>query len=601
MGASGVLHTDSEKFSNTSSYVGESGAAARADLFSNLHIIEDLLNAFDYALAREKDFYHLYTDADTYEGFLEEIRSIFKGARGDAEKIRNLSNFNLNKIAKIPKDWYKESATTVTLVIESNPLGLPLEKFNFSGENISGTIEKGEELSVRLDEDTVQEMKAFLVRWIGEAKFGHDNKNGHISSKDISISSNFLNDSTADKNLIEWIRKNWNNKVTQEVLKNIGLRFEITEARKTIKDLQPGIRPFAKYTKTGRNESLSITDALKTKKGREQLQTALNQVKKFILDVCLQVDKGFVYEEKGNILKKAANYAWNSVEDKIMSGIETFWFEGRNLSKGLIGAGGEFQVKLISAYLSMVTGNGVLASIIGGIIQDGRAEPRSDVQIISALGGDMGDVVAGIQVKNVNEKTASALTVSSDLELIAPNLPDELRDVFANSMFNSDINSAVGDSQDLLENYLKTYFWRALNLHVGEGLNPNHTNTFYFVGGSKLVPASVIIQQMVASTGGSLEPKLTVGSLTKPEHGDEYFASREGGDKSGNPPYFVDYWKANHYLGRGGGAEDFSETNENASLYNSLLKGVSVNAEINMTGIISSYVDLKGPMDIFPH
>lgn len=597
MGTGGVLHTDSKKFSDASSYVGKSGVQTRTDLFNESNITADLRDAQTYALARERDFYHLYTNADTYEEFLKEIRSIFKGARGDAEKIENLSNFNLNKIAKIPKDWYKESATTVTLVIESNPLGFPLEKFNFIGENISGTIEKGEEVFIKLDETTVQDMKAFLVKWIREAKFGHDNENGHISSKDIFISPNFLNDSTADKNLIGWIRKNWNNKVTQEVLRNIGLRFEITEARKTIKDLQPGIRPFAKYTKTGRNESLSITDALKTKKGKEQLQTALNQVKKFILDVCLQVDSGFVYEEKGNILKKAANYAWNSVEEKVMAGIETFWFEGRNLSKGLIGAGGEFQVKLISAYLSMVTGNGALASIIGGIIQDGRAEPRSDVQIISALGGDMGDVVAGIQVKNVNEKTASDLSVSSDLELIAPNLPDELRDVFANSMFNSDINSAVGDSQDLLENYLKTYFWRALNLHVGEELNPSHTNTFYFVGGSNLVPASVMIDRMINS-GGSLEPKFTIGSLTKPEHGDEYFASRPGGDKSGQAPYFVPYWKANQYIGFG--AEDFEETDENTSLYNSLLKGVSVNAEINMTGIISSYVDFKGSMDIFP-
>lgn len=596
---SGVLHTDSEKFSNTSSYVGEVGVETRKNLFDSSVITADLLNAYAYALGRERDFYHLYTNANTYEEFLAEVREIFKGAKGDAEKIRNLSNFNLSQEKYIPKDWNKKSATRVTLIIESNPLELDLDKFNFTGVNIKGTLEKGEKLFIQLDENTVKDMKAFLVQWIGEAQQGRQDK--HISKKDISISSQFKNDSTADKNLIEWIRKNWkSNKVTQEVLKSIGLGFEISEAQMTIKDLAPNIRPFAKYTKTGANESLSIRDDLKTAKGRARLQATLNDIRHFILDTCLQINSGFVYDGKGNVLKKAAESAWSSIEGEIMSGIESFWLEGRNLSKGLLGAGGEFQVKLISNYLAIVSGNNALAKIIGGIIQDGRAEPRTDVQIISELGGDMGSVVAGIQVKNVNENTASHLSVSSDLDLIAPNLPDGLRDTLANSMFNSDIRSMVDDVQELLENYLKTYFWKSLNLHVGDGLNPNHTNTFYFVGGTTLVPASVIIREMVSATGGSLEPDFTIGNLTNPEHGDKYFASRPGGDKSGEAPYFVDYWKAGRYIVRG--AEDFSETAENESLYNKLLKGVSVNAEINMTGIISSYVSFsKGSMDIFPH
>lgn len=597
---SGVLHTDSEKFSDTSSYVGEAGVVTRKNLFDELKITQDLLEAYAYALARERDFYHLYTNANTYEDFLAEIRKLFAGAKGDAEKIKSLSNFNLSSY--IPKDWSKKSTTKVTLIIEGNPLELDLSKFNINGTNIQTTVESGEKLYVQLNENTVKDMKAFLVDWIGEAKMGRQNE--HISKKSISISSNFKKmDSTVDKNLIEWIRKNWrDNQVTQEVLKSIGLNFEISDAQMTVKDLQKDIQPFAKYTKTGANESLSIRDELKTEQGKARLQSTLNDIKHFVLDVCLQVNNGFVYDNgRGNILKKAATYAWSSVEEKIMSGIESFWLEGRNLSKGLLGAGGEFQVKLISAYLSMVTGKGALASIIGGIIQDGRAEPRTDVQIISALGGDMGSVVAGIQVKNVNDNTASHLGVSSDLELIAPNLPDGLRDTLANVMFNSDIKSMVNDAQELLEKYLTTYFWKSLNLHVGEGLNPNHTNTFYFVSGTKLVPASIMIRQMISSAGGSLEPDFTIGSLTSPKYGDEYFASRPGGDKSGEKPYFLEYWKAGRYLGFGQGATDFEETEENESLYNKLLKGVSVNAEINMTGIISSYVGFMGPMDIFPH
>ena len=211
VGMSGILHTKSSYFGAAASYA--EGGMGRAELFSDANIRADLNSALDYALQQERTFYQLYTDASDYNSFMAEIRKIFAGAKGDAEKIRNLGNFNLSQY--IPKDWYKKSATTVTLIIEGNPLELDLDKLNFTGEDIKGTIEQGEKLFIQLNENTVKDMKGFLVQWIGEAQHGRQEK--HISKKDISISSQFKNDSTADKNLIEWIRKNWkNNEVTRE-------------------------------------------------------------------------------------------------------------------------------------------------------------------------------------------------------------------------------------------------------------------------------------------------------------------------------------------------------------------------------------------------
>lgn len=594
MGEGGVLHTDSEKFSNTSSYVGEGGAAARENLFSESSIMADLIDAQAYALVREREFYHLYTDANTYEEFLAEIRKIFAGAGNDAKYIRNLSNLNLSKF--IPEGWNQKDAGKAAIRIQEEflPGEIDLSMFN----SINTSIEPNE-LYITVTKESAPAVKKFLMKLLMEGAKDPDKywtatpgyTKGQVDFPGVSRWSKKTDKKKALHNYMSQIIEE--NK--SSLLEKAGVKFEVTKGKLTVEDLEDEIVPFTQYTLT------SARDALKNPETKAILQRVLAKIRDFILNDCLHVSEGFVYDNgRGNVLEKAAYSAWASLEGEILAGVASHFFEGMNLAKGLLGAGGEFQMKLINNYLALVSGNNALAEIIGGIVKDGRAEPRTDVQIISALGGDMGSVVAGIQVKNVNENTASALSVSSDLELIAPNLPEGLRDVFANSMFNSDIDSAVGDSQDLLENYLTNYFWRALNLHVGKGLNPNHTNTFYFVGGSNLVPASVMIDRMVGS-GGTLSPKFTIGSLTKPEHGDEYFASRDGGDKSGNPPHFVEYWKAGRYLGWGQGAEDFSETGENESLYNSLLKGVSVNAEINMTGIISSYVDFKGSMDIFPH
>ena len=603
---SGVLHTDSEKFSNTSSYVGEAGIETRKNLFDSSVITADLIDALAYARAKERDFYHLYTDANTYEEFLAEIRKIFKGAKRDGEHIRSLSNANLSKL--IPEGWNQKNAGQILIKIDTTATGieLPLELLN--SENVS--VEPGTYV-VNVTKKSVKQLKEFFIAAIGKAgnvanrpnteaifRVGKSKKGLKEGKFDVRL-PNWSNTSEDKKAFSKWILeealvkegKTYKN----NFLSKIGIEFEITEGALTIEDLDEEAVPFTQYTLT------SAREALKDPETKALLKRVLAQIRNYILNDCLQVSDGFVYDNgRGNILEKAAYSAWASVEREILTGVAAHFFEGLNLAKGILGANGEFQVKLINNYLAMVSGNNALANIIGGIVKDGRAEPRTDVQIISELGGDMGSVVAGIQVKNVNENTASHLGVSSDLELIAPNLPDGLRDTLANSMFNSDIRSMVSDVQELLENYLKTYFWKSLNLHVGDGLNPSHTNTFYFVGGTTLVPASIIISEMVGATGGSLEPDFTIGNLTNPEHGDKYFASRPGGDDSGEAPYFVDYWKAGRYIVRG--AEDFSETAENESLYNKLLKGVSVNAEINMTGIISSYVNFsKGSMEIFPH
>ncbi len=598
VGMSGILHTKSSYFGAAASYA--EGGMGRAELFSDANIRADLNSALDYALQQERTFYQLYTDASDYDSFMAEIRKIFAGAGHDAQYIHSLGNTNLS--AYIPEGWNQDSIGQATVVIdlECVPSEIDLSSLKLSLQNLSTSVEPNK-LYITVSKNSAEVLKQAIGKILLDAtemeappftvKRGNSKKEADFrlpswkaTSKNKKALHNWIND----------IVKNKKNTLLQKV----GLDFEITEGKVTIEDLDEVIVPFTQYTKLGTKRSGSIQKALKDPETKAALERALAAVKNFIMNDCLHVSNGFNYPDKGNILEKSANYVWNSVEEKIMSGIEGFFFEGVNLSKGLLGAGGEFQVKLISTYVSMVTGNGALSQIIGGIIEDNRAEPRSDVQIIKELGGDIGTFIAGIQVKNVNEDTQTHLSISSDLELIAPNLPGAFRDTLANSMFNTDIKAMVGDVEALLKKYVETYFWRAMNLNVHADLNPSHTNTFYFVSGTHLVPASEIIQNMVArASAGVSEPQFTIKGIQNPSMGDEDFAERHGIDRK---PTFIDYWDPIRYLGFGEGSV-LGVNTANVSLYNSLLAGVSINTEFNINAVISSMNDKGSFTEIFPH
>lgn len=604
-GEKGVLHTKSSYFNAAASYA--EGGAARAEMFSNEAITSDLWRALEYAENQEMIFYNQFFPSSSYEDFMNQIREMFAGAHGDGERIRSLANPNLSKW--IPENWNQKNAGQITIIIDKTFEGIELPLHLLESDNISVDKDK---MVVNVTKSSIQNLKKFFAIAVGR---GGGQAPGSKSYFSVGRGKKGLKEGKFDVRLTTWEessknKKAFSNWILNEVLikengiyKNnflsrIGINFEITEGngRLTIEDLDKEIVPFTQYTKTGTDFSGSIKDAIKDPETKAVLETTLEKVYDFIMNDCLQVDNGYNYPDKGNVLKRAATYAWNSVEEKILSGIEGFWFEGKNLSKGVLGAGGEFQVKLINAYVSLVTGNGALGTIIGGIVKDNRAEPRTDVQIIKELGGDMGAYIAGIQVKNVNEDTQTHLSISSDLELIAPNLSEDFRDAMANSMFNTNIKSIVGDAEALLQKYVTVYFWRAMNLNVTDDLNPNHTNTFYFVGGEDLVPASRIISEMVnRQSMGISEPKFTITGFQNPSKGDTDYAERRKKDRK---PAFVDYWDPVRYLGFGKGAE-LEVNTASISLYNSLLAGVSVNTEFNISAIIASMNNIESFTNIF--
>lgn len=577
IGESGILHTKSSYFGSAVK-VGES---RYNEIFSDKFIQADLTEALNYAMKKELDFYHLFFPAvGGYREFIGEVRKIFAEAEEDAKLLQKLSNATLQSL--MPKNLTDTGEEwSLQIIFDSKSVPIDLSRLNTETTEININ-----EVYVGLDSDGSEAavaVKKYMYDLIGKAtKPGNDY--GFIGGRkgDIYMEPGFKSASTKTSNdkFLAWLENQ-----DAEILEKIGIKYvKITnKASNFYEKLNIKIRPFAKYKKSDIHENWNDP------KFQKEFDAAFQKVKAFIYDPLLSGSE---------ILQQAAKDAWNSILGEAKSELWGYFFEGRNVYKSVLGNGGEFQLKVIKNYLSIAVNkyDPTLGQVIGGIGTGKRQEPRSDFQIMEMLGADIGNFIAGIQVKNVSEGTASALHISSDLELIAPNLPDDLRDTLANSMFNSDIKSQVGDAQKLLEQYIKTYFWRAMNLHVNDDLHPNHTNTFYFVGGTSLVPASKIILDMINTNTKTKPPKFTIGNLSAPIDSDEGFASRDDIDRK---PEFLEYFKPIKYLGFGEGSL-LEENGENKSLYNQLLEGVSVSCDFNINAIITNLNKIN-PIEFFPH
>ena len=293
---------------------------------------------------------------------------------------------------------------------------------------------------------------------------------------------------------------------------------------------------------------------------------ARKEVKKFLMDrLDIKCDPLFT---------KAFHIAWSKLK-------EDFFFEGKNLVKGVLGNPGEFALDLALNYANLKSrqyGNIALSGIIGDIVQGNRGQPRSDYECLVAIGE--GDEVGhiGMQVKNYDASKFNDIEVNTDLGLMAPNLGEDITTSLANYKFNASIAKELGNMSGMLGDYLEKFIWRALNFDVNPNLTPEHTNTFYFLGGNKLIPVSEFMMSL-GNPGGKKnlakeyfsdkkeiieKPETTVTGFERGKITDEKYAE-------GDPPLFVKYWL-------GSKKEGWEPTPSNEEEFQNLLAGVRINS-----------------------
>ena len=559
----GFLHTNSAYFLNYSIVAAnDSQGNFLNSMIDESKIKADYVQAFNYARSKEIAFYQAFFPGVTsYDVFIRKLRELLNQADKAGEKIKQLKNANLRTHIQMQKGM--EEQVHYQIKIDSTRLGqLP----GIPTSIIDGKV--GNEVYLDLSKEA--ELKA-----------------AKVVINDIT-NKNFDNESSNPKAITKWFEQQFNNEteaMADRIISGITISKKSPSGDVTEIDTQRTYFKIGQFPFLWSKKEIAENRAKNNKEFEQLFEQAKTTVYNFLKGQ-LQIS------DDGGLLSDAFEASWRSAN----AHLEDFFFEGDNLIKAVLGNVGEFQLLLWNNYAAMAMKKYTpeLGKIIGDEAKDGRGQNRSDYQLMVSIGADIGSAdeteAIGIQSKNVSEARYKEIQVNTDLGLIAPNLGDNITTSIANYQFNASIANEIGNMEEILETYVDKYVWRVLNFNVNDNLEPKHTNTFYWLGGDKLIPVSSLIFKMY-SGGGSLSLKKM---MKKPETtitGLERGSITDFGYNMGDHPLFVDYWRGNMYT-------DWKPTTENPGKFQSLIAGIGIHTTLD----IASFLDVttgKGRFEIF--
>ena len=565
----GYLHTNSAYFMEADIVATNKGDS---NLLANLQKVENIADDYErakeYAKSKEISFYQIFFPGVTeYSVFIGLIRNIFEQADKAGEKIRRLGNAYLKPQIQTSKG--KEDQVNFRIKINSKELaqtGLKIPPINTEEIKYSGDI-----FYLSINDET--EIKAIKI-------IANHIKEQYNDSTNIN---KFNPESSNPEAIARWLDREipqMEGEIAKELMSGVTLIKDNPknggDKTQTIhKRFMIGQFPFkwtkkqiAEYRKSGNQEF------------EAEFAKAKQEVRKFLIDQ-LQIGSD------DDLLRAAFNESWRIINAKKA---DDYFFEGDNLIKAVLGNVGEFQLDLMIKYAAMATRkyNGKLGQIVGDIVQQGRGQGRTDYQIMVSLGADIGSSV-GIQVKNIDEKRYKEIEVNSDLGLIEANLGSNVTTSVANYQFNADIANEIGDMEEILETYVNNYIWRVLNFDVNENLMPEHTNTFYWLGGSQIIPVSEIINRLYQSNETNKQlmnkPNTTVSGLTRGKTTDNEY------NQPNKHALFTTYWQ--------GSKPDWTPTPANSVLYKAQLAKVKIKSILDLASFLE--VTGSGNFEIFIH
>lgn len=328
-----------------------------------------------------------------------------------------------------------------------------------------------------------------------------------------------------------------------------------------------------KFTKKGREEILkgSSEDAQKL---RMDARKALNNMKKFL----------FTGKNISKELQEAIDLTWNDIfsvmGDDILA--KDFFFEGGNYVKALLGQGGEFYNKVILEYIDILTrkegANRILKRIIGSAVLDGQ-EPHSDLQIMLDCGANI-----NFQTKNINEQ--HSIEVNTNALLIQPNFGADIIDPLVNYFSNEDIQKRYNGLLNKIQDILSNRFFEAMNLNISEQLDQLQVNTFYYIGGNKVIPCSKIIADIKQRNDNGRQSHFVISGNQVTSHDDDYFR------KNFNEIY---YWRYPEGT-RGVRPDDMVPTTKNIRDFNRNAAAISISTSFSLNSLFSQD---KGSFELF--
>lgn len=541
----GLLHTNSAYFSSASIVATNDNVLSKLQNLENIKA--DYEDAISHARSKEIAFYQtFFTGVTEYDVFIEKLRELFNKADQAGEKIEQLANMNLK--ANIQTKKGAEEQIHYYIRIDSTALkqlsGIPTSITNGKTE---------EEVFLNLSKEVELKAAKTVINEISKTNFDDQSPN--------------------PKAIETWLER--------QLAKEIDtLSDGITISKSGPQGSVVEVDTKQTYFKIGQFPFMWSKKEIAENRARgdKEFEALFEQAKDVVYNFLK--DKMQVKDD-GGLLSNAFEASWRAANAKLGD----FFFEGDNLIKAVLGNVGEFQLLLWTNYAAMAMEKYTpkLGKIIGDEAKDGRGQNRSDFQLMVSIGADIGEAneeAIGMQSKNVDKKRYHKIEVNSDLGLIAPNLGSNLTTSIANYQFNASIANKVGDMKEILKTYIDNYIWRNLNFNVNDDLNPQHTNTFYWLGGNKIIPVSEIISKLYnpddpTNTTTNMQKPKTEFNLQQGTTTDEQF-------EEGEPPLFIKYWKR---LGSG-----WEPQPENTIAYQLFLTGIKINSTLNL----ASFIEVSG-------
>lgn len=466
-GDTGVIHTKS-------SYA----PGLEVDLVSSNDSMIDLNTAIGNLEAKELAFYHsIFKDVNSYNEFINKVRKIFADNENDMLIFKQFSNKNLQKLLPDYEPPVFERGYELTLIGDAATINLAEV---FDSDVIS--VINNKTLSISVIPQNASQIKRVL-NTILKRRGGNKFKDNDDITRNLK---NILDLGEAGSKTIEGLLEV---SVSNKPIRKTNTVFDVVKfASKKKNKSEYWRKSDLKKLREMDPQSLEVKDAIK------EIKSALKNLKKFLFK-----DYGRASEK----MQQAMDAAWNETGGSNLDkgGINVlsadFFFEGNNYEKIILGQIGEFGNLVFDKYLALHNNSGLppkLIQIIGSEIKKAKEggtgqQPHTDLEIMLACGANVNQ-----QTKNIQDD--SQIPVRTNAELISPLFGENFTTSIVNFFTNSDYKSTVGISLTDYIDILKDFYYAAMNLNINDNLDQKQMNTFYFIGGEHLVPASEILKTL---------------------------------------------------------------------------------------------------------
>lgn len=493
---------------------------------------------------KELQFYHsFFPEVNSLEGFLKKVRELFEANEKDRQIFEGFTNANLQKFLPDYKPPVFERGYKITFIGDAQNINF--EKLNTQNDSIIVEVLKGEK-SISVVPENAQIIKKIINAGL--------NRTQNFNA--------FRDNDTISKNLAKLLSTNESNKIIEDVFE-----VEVGDApkRKEI-EVFDVVKFASKSNGQGFWKKSDLAKLRKSDRNLPEVQAAIKEIKESINYI-----KNFLfkdYNSASDSMKKAMDSAWNGIGGNKDILAQDFFFEGENYKKIILGQIGEFSNLVLNYYLKNNRSNKAippkLMAIIGSDFENGQ-QYHSDIEIMLACGADVNQ-----QTKNINEE--SQIPVNTNALLIAPNFGDEFITPLVNLFANSDYRGATIDD---FKKVLEKFYYAAMNLNINDQLNQKQMNTFYFIGGEHLIPASEILKTLDVRTK---RPSFNISGGNVSKNSDQ-------GYRENFSDYF--YWK---YPSGSVDVEpdDMTSTEKNISAYNKAASSISIQTSFSIPALLKS-------------